>query len=160
MRVVCKTNPGDLNAFYEFLLPYLQGNFMGQRVTTATAFAEMVSHCNQDKELLQNLVNNLLTIMVDDNLKLMALRGLGNIAAAGKDEVNRFASTVIDALMCSIDSPDESMAMEAMSGLARSASIQSNPIQSNPIQSSSQSICKAQRYGTTQPLLILLAVLG
>lgn len=37
----------------------------------------------------------------------------------GKDEVNKFGTTIIDALMCSIDSPDEITAMEAMNGLSK-----------------------------------------
>ena len=119
MRVECTERKEAMGSFYEFLLPYLQGNFIGQRVVTSTIFAEMISHSAEDKELLQALINNLLTIMVDDQLKLMACRGLGNIADAGKEEVNRFSSTVIDALMCSIDSPDEILAMEAMNGLSR-----------------------------------------
>jgi hypothetical protein len=45
--------------------------------------------------------------------------GLGNVSYVGKDEVNKFGTTIIDALMCSIDSPDEITAMEAMNGLSK-----------------------------------------
>jgi len=118
-RVVCETQPDEMSDIYHFILPYLQGNFSGQRVVTAAIFAEMISHIKNDRDLLQALINNLLTIIVDDNLKLMAIRGLGNIADAGAEEVNRFSTTIIDALMCAIDNPDEALAMEAMNGLAR-----------------------------------------
>lgn len=119
VRVICKEQADEMPAIYQFILPYLQGNFTGQRIVTATVFAEMISHVKNDRELLQSLINNELTIIVDEKLKLMAIRGLGNIADAGAEEVNRFSSTVIDALMCAIDNPDLALAMEAMNGLAR-----------------------------------------
>jgi len=119
VRVVCEHQPDEMPTIYQFILPYLQGNFTGQRIVTATVFAEMISHVKNDRELLQSLINNELTIIVDDKLRLMAIRGLGNIADAGAEEVNRFSSTVIDALMCAIDNPDEVLAMEAMNGLSR-----------------------------------------
>jgi len=119
VRVVCENQPDEMAPIYQFILPYLQGNFTGQRIVTAAVFAEMISHVKNDRELLQSLINNELTIIVDEKLKLMAIRGLGNIADAGAEEVNRFSSTVIDALMCAIDNPDEEMAMAAMNGLSR-----------------------------------------
>jgi len=119
VEVVCETQADEMPSIYQYILPYLQGNFTGQRIVTATVFAEMISHVKNDRELLQSLINNELTIIVDEKLKLMAIRGLGNIAAAGAEEVNRFSSTVIDALMCAIDSSDETLAMEAMNGLSR-----------------------------------------
>eukprot|EP00012_Vannella_robusta_P000552 CAMPEP_0206186026 /NCGR_PEP_ID=MMETSP0166-20121206/2167_1 /ASSEMBLY_ACC=CAM_ASM_000260 /TAXON_ID=95228 /ORGANISM="Vannella robusta, Strain DIVA3 518/3/11/1/6" /LENGTH=1620 /DNA_ID=CAMNT_0053601351 /DNA_START=1 /DNA_END=4863 /DNA_ORIENTATION=- len=119
VKAVCVNQPDEMPTIYQFILPYLQGNFTGQRIVTATVFAEMISHVKNDRELLQSLINNELTIIVDEKLKLMAIRGLGNIADAGAEEVNRFSSTVIDALMCAIDSKDEELAMEAMNGLSR-----------------------------------------
>lgn len=119
IRAICEAQPDNLADIYHFILPYLQGNFIGQRIVTAAIFAEMISHLKNDRDLLQALINNLLSVIVDENLKLMGIRGLGNIADAGAEEVNRFSTTVIDALMCAIDSSDEAMAMEAMNGLSR-----------------------------------------
>jgi len=57
--------------------------------------------------------------MSEDSTKLQVLRGLGNIASAGVTEVNRYAPTVIDALMCAIDDPNETIAREAINGLSK-----------------------------------------
>ena len=57
--------------------------------------------------------------MSEDPTKLQVLRGLGNIAVAGVTEVNRYAPTVIDALMCAIDDPNETIAREAINGLSK-----------------------------------------
>jgi len=79
----------------------------------------MISHCSDNRDLLQYLINNILSIMVDEKLKLITLIGLGNVAHTGPETTNLFAPTVIDALMCSIDAPDEVLAMEAMNGLTK-----------------------------------------
>ena len=79
VRTVCKSNPEFLEPMFEFILPYLQGNFIGQRIVTAAVFAEMISHVKNNRALLQNLINNLLTIMADDNLRLMSLKGTFNL---------------------------------------------------------------------------------
>jgi len=100
-------------------LPYLKGNFLGQRLVTSTIFAEFMNHIQEDKALLQDLVNSLLSSLMDESIKLQALRGLGNVASTGLTEVNRYAPTIIDALMCSIDDANEVIAMEAMNGLSK-----------------------------------------
>jgi hypothetical protein len=44
---------------------------------------------------------------------------LGNVGAAGAAETNKYAPTILDALMSSIDDANEDIAMEAMNGLAK-----------------------------------------
>jgi hypothetical protein len=73
----------------------------------------------EDKNLLQQLVNCILQSLADPTVKLPALRGLGNIVAVGSEEANKYAPTVLDALMSSIDDSNEVIAMEAMNGLAK-----------------------------------------
>lgn len=72
-----------------------------------------------DKALLQQVLNCLLASLVDSNVKMCVLIGLGNIGAAGAVEANKYAPTVLDALMSSIDDADETIAMEAMRGLSK-----------------------------------------
>src|SRR6185437_15005344 len=57
--------------------------------------------------------------LVDSNVKMCVIIGLGNIGSAGAAEANKYAPTVLDALMSSIDDADESISMDAMRGLAK-----------------------------------------
>lgn len=43
-RAICKAHPDEMNNIFQFLLPYLKGNYMGQRVVAATVFAEFINH--------------------------------------------------------------------------------------------------------------------
>jgi len=100
----------------------LKGNYVGQRVVVATVFAEFINHC-KDQVLLQKIVNCILTSLVDPSIKLQSLIGLGNITAVGSEEANKYAPTILDALMSSIDDQNEELAMEAMNGLSKVFSI-------------------------------------
>jgi len=79
----------------------------------------LLSHSKEDKELLQRLLNCLLSAQADLNIKLVSMRGLANIVNTGQEETNRYAQTVIDCLVSSIDDVDEVIAMESMMNLSR-----------------------------------------
>jgi len=91
---------------------------VGQKIVAATVLAEFVNHC-KDPNLLQELIYKLLSSLVDPSIKLQCLRGLGNIVSVGTEEANKYAPTVLDALMSSIDEINEVNAMQAMNGLAK-----------------------------------------
>jgi len=57
--------------------------------------------------------------LVESHIKIQALRGLGNIVSVEREEANKWAPTVLDALLTSIDDQNESIAMEAMQGLSK-----------------------------------------
>lgn len=116
---VAKSHRNEMKEIFEFLLTYMKGNFSGQRVIAATVIAEFVGQCKSNKELLSRLVNCLLSSLADPIVKLQALKGLGNIVSVGLDQANTYASTILDALMSSIDDSNETIAMEAMNGLSR-----------------------------------------
>jgi len=101
------------------MLPYLRGNYTPQRVVTASVFSAFVNHSKDDRELLQKLINSLLSSIVDPNVKLLTLKGLSNVIANGPEQTNRYAPTIIDALVSSIDDQDEVTAMESMLGLSK-----------------------------------------
>ena len=114
----CQSYPDSVLDMYNFILPYAKGNFPGQRLMVTSAFAEMMNW-SKDDEILQNIVNALLISMNDDNLRLQSIIGLGNSAASGEERANKFAASVIDALMSVIDHSDEDICMESMNGLDR-----------------------------------------
>jgi hypothetical protein len=61
----------------------------------------------------------MLSSLADPTIKIQCLRGLGNIVGVGAEEANRYASTVLDALMANIDDSNETIAMEGMNGLSK-----------------------------------------
>jgi hypothetical protein len=118
-ETIGKSRPDEMSRMYEFLLPFMKGNFIGQKVVAATVIAEFVNHCKYDQSLLQKLVNTLLLSLSDTSVKLQSLRGLGNIVSVSIEEANKYAPTILDALISSIDDQNDAVAMEAMNGLAK-----------------------------------------
>jgi hypothetical protein len=115
---MCRGHGGEIGRVYEFLLPYIKANFAPQRIVVSTVFAELVNHC-KDPPLLHKLINTLLNCLGDPLIKLHGLRGLGNIVSANPVDANKYAPTVLDALLSSIDDAREGVAMEAMTGLSK-----------------------------------------
>lgn len=116
---VCKSHPTEMDGVYNFLYPFLKGNFVGQRIVAATVLAEFINHCQNNQNLLSKLVTCILSSLRDPTIKLQSLIGLGNIVAVGTEEANQYAPTVLDALMSSIDDQNEILALEAMNGLSK-----------------------------------------
>ncbi len=78
-----------------------------------------ISHAGADSTLVEALINALLGALLDPVVKIMCLRGFGNIVSAGVDVVNKYSQTVLDALLSAVDSQEEAVALEAMTGLAK-----------------------------------------
>jgi hypothetical protein len=93
--------------------------FAGNDLLVWVAFVQQLTVPQGDTELLQKLVNSLLGAIVDLNVKLLSLKGLSNIVSNGQEQVNRYAPTIIDVLVSSIDDHDEVIAMESMLGLSK-----------------------------------------
>mgnify|MGYP002386570843 CR=1 FL=1 len=73
----------------EFLAPYLSHNFNTQRITVAAIFSSFISCCEGNVELLTSLINSILVRLGDTDfyVKILVLRGLGNVADCGEEEV-------------------------------------------------------------------------
>lgn len=97
----------------------MKSNYSAQCQVSAAIIAELVNHSKDDKELLQRLINQLLNSLARTEIKLQALRGMSNIVSAGREELNRYSTTVLDALMSNIEDPQDVVALEAMRGLYR-----------------------------------------
>ena len=74
-------------------------------------------------ELLQSLLNTLLVRLADTNqsVRLLLLLGFGNLASNGPEEVNRYSTTILSALMSGMEDVNgkPELVMAAMDGLAR-----------------------------------------
>jgi HEAT repeat protein len=121
VRGMCGQHPEHMSQLFAFLSTFLQGNYEGQRLAAAAALAEMVAHCSgaEKTQLLDGLINTLLGALTDSALKIMCLRGLSNVVGAGADMVNRYSQTILDALLSNVDSQEEPVSLEAMTGLAK-----------------------------------------
>eukprot|EP01117_Protostelium_nocturnum_P011732 TRINITY_DN4276_c0_g1_i1.p1 TRINITY_DN4276_c0_g1~~TRINITY_DN4276_c0_g1_i1.p1 ORF type:complete len:1650 (+),score=410.28 TRINITY_DN4276_c0_g1_i1:183-5132(+) len=116
---VCKVHPEHMQSICELLIPYLKANYLGQKVVVSSVFAQFIEHSGGNKKLLDFLVNRLLGSLVDYPIKFHCLTGLGNIASLSNEDANKYAPTVLDALLSSIDDRDDNIAQEAMNGLAK-----------------------------------------
>jgi len=117
--LVVKRHTNEMRSIFKTIQPYLKANFNGQRFITAYTLGEMVNHVNTDNDLLDQLITHLLTSLVDPLLKIPGLRGLSNIVSCPPDQINKYAPTILDALMSSIDDRLDDVALESMNGLAK-----------------------------------------
>lgn len=118
-RGIFMQRPEHMAGLYAFLVTFMQGNYDGQRLVSAAVLAEMVAHCGNNAQLVEAVINTLLGSLLDPVVKIMCIRGFGNIVSAGVEMVNRYSQTILDALLSAVDSQEEAVALEAMNGLAK-----------------------------------------
>jgi len=108
-----------ITKLYTVMAPFLRGNYPEQRVVAITTFAELIAHSEKYPDLLKKLMVAMTEGLAEPMLKLFVLKGLGNVALAGPDAANLYASTVIDALTPPLSGGDETLTLEAMNGLGK-----------------------------------------
>ncbi|RUS75918.1 hypothetical protein EGW08_016306 [Elysia chlorotica] len=107
------------------LTSVLSSLYETQRITVAAFFAELINQKGAgDMDLVQLIMNSLLGRLVDDShiVRMLCVRGLGNIASVGKEQVQSYATTILSAMMAGMDDkedPEDYITIEAMSGLSR-----------------------------------------
>ena len=96
----------------------------GSRADAAQKNHQHGAHRGQENpELLQTLLNTLLVRLADANqtVRLLLLQGFGNLSSNGPEEVNRYSTTILSALMSGMDdingAPD--LVLAAMDSLSR-----------------------------------------
>ncbi|PRP83406.1 hypothetical protein PROFUN_09434 [Planoprotostelium fungivorum] len=119
VSAVCRFHPEVKEELCQVLLPYLKGNYVGQKILVASVFAQLVEFSGGNLRLLDFLINRLLAGLVDSSIKIHCIVGLGNIVAVGIEDGNKYAPTILDALLSSIDDRDDNIAQQAMNGLAK-----------------------------------------
>ncbi|XP_076448959.1 maestro heat-like repeat-containing protein family member 1 isoform X1 [Babylonia areolata] len=99
--------------------------YENQRVTVAAFFAELINQqCAGDDSLVELIMNSLLGRLVDTShiVRMLCIRGLGNISSVGKEQVQKYSTTILSAMMAGMDDkedPEDYITIEAMSGLSR-----------------------------------------
>jgi maestro heat-like repeat-containing protein family member 1 len=116
---VAKNRPELLVSVYNFLLPYLRSSFVGQKLASATVLGELINYSKDDNSLLSNLVNAMLNSMIDQTMKIQALSGLSNVASCTSQQLDSYATTVLDALLSHVEDANESVSMSALNGLRK-----------------------------------------
>ncbi|KFD65737.1 hypothetical protein M514_13667 [Trichuris suis] len=98
------------------------------RVVVAATLAAFMKHCSgQNEDLVESIVNGLLSGLVDSQLAVrkVSVRGLGNVAHAEEEIFARYSNSALAAMMAGLedvcDFKDE-IVFEAMQGLSKLAS--------------------------------------
>eukprot|EP01125_Pyxidicula_operculata_P019218 TRINITY_DN694_c5_g1_i1.p1 TRINITY_DN694_c5_g1~~TRINITY_DN694_c5_g1_i1.p1 ORF type:complete len:1709 (+),score=479.86 TRINITY_DN694_c5_g1_i1:28-5154(+) len=116
---VAKRHPNELRAIFKFMLPYLKASFFNQRTVVAYAMGELINHSSGDNELLDLLISHLLNAQSDPIIKIPALRGISNIVSCTPEQINKYAPTILDSYMSTLDSKQDDITLETMNGLAK-----------------------------------------
>ncbi|XP_071276135.1 maestro heat-like repeat-containing protein family member 1, partial [Agelaius tricolor] len=107
------------------LIPVLGSALECQRVTSSAFLAELLNHnVVNDLLLLEPLVDALTALEKDSCLlvRVLALRGLGNVASGSPEQIRRHGSQLLASMVNGMDDKDDPnnlLALEAMSSLSK-----------------------------------------
>ncbi|CAG2193325.1 unnamed protein product [Mytilus edulis] len=96
-----------------------------QRVTVAAFFSELINlKCAGNDDMIEMVMNSLLGRLVDSShmVRMLCIRGLGNVASNEKQQVQQYSTTVLSAMMAGMDDkedPEDLITTESMSGLSK-----------------------------------------
>uniref|UniRef100_A0A6Q2XT46 Maestro heat-like repeat family member 1 n=1 Tax=Esox lucius TaxID=8010 RepID=A0A6Q2XT46_ESOLU len=114
-----------LPAIVECLCPCLNNIYECQRVTITAFFSELLSHHVVTELMMMDvLMNNMMERISDPccTVRMLAVRGLGNIAVGSPEKVNKYAKELLAAMSSGMeekDDPGKHITLEAMSGLSK-----------------------------------------
>ncbi|CAN8183555.1 unnamed protein product [Coccothraustes coccothraustes] len=107
------------------LIPVLGSALDCQRVTSSAFLAELLSHnVVNDLVLLEPILDALTALEKDSCLlvRVLALRGLGNVASGSPEKIRRHGSQLLASMVTGMDDKDDPnnlLALEAMSSLSK-----------------------------------------
>ncbi|XP_011483379.1 maestro heat-like repeat-containing protein family member 1 isoform X1 [Oryzias latipes] len=114
-----------LPAIIECMCPFLNNIYECQRITVTAFFSELLNHhVVTELMLIDVLLNNMMERVSDPccTVRMLAVRGLGNIATGSPEKVNKYAKELLAAMSSGMeekDDPGKLIAHEAMSGLSK-----------------------------------------
>ncbi|XP_007552540.1 maestro heat-like repeat-containing protein family member 1 isoform X2 [Poecilia formosa] len=124
-RAMAKHAGPRLPAIVESLCPSLNNIYECQRITVTAFFSELLNHHVATELLLIDvLMNNMMERISDPccTVRMLAVRGLGNIAVGSPEKVNKYAKELLAAMSSGMeekDDPGKLITLEAMSGLSK-----------------------------------------
>uniref|UniRef100_A0A671LQ92 Maestro heat-like repeat-containing protein family member 1 n=1 Tax=Sinocyclocheilus anshuiensis TaxID=1608454 RepID=A0A671LQ92_9TELE len=122
-RAMAKHAGPRLPAIVEGLCPSLCNIYECQRITVTAFFSELLNHhVVTELMILDMLMNNMMERITDTcgTVRMLAVRGLGNIAVGSPEKVNKYAKELLAAMSSGMeekDDPGKLITLEAMSGM-------------------------------------------
>ncbi|KAM3873621.1 maestro heat-like repeat-containing protein family member 1 [Diretmus argenteus] len=124
-RAMAKHAGPRLPSIVECLCPCLNNIYECQRTTVIAFFSELLNHHVVTELMLMDvLMNNMMERISDPccTVRMLAVRGLGNIAVGSPEKVNKYAKELLAAMSSGMeekDDPGKLITLEAMSGLSK-----------------------------------------
>ncbi|XP_053350115.1 maestro heat-like repeat-containing protein family member 1 isoform X1 [Clarias gariepinus] len=112
-------------AIVESLCPSLSNIYECQRITVTAFFSELLNHhVVTELMMIDVLMNNMMERISDPccTVRMLAIRGLGNIASGSPEKVNKYAKELLAAMSSGMeekDDPGKLITLEAMSGMSK-----------------------------------------
>ncbi|XP_039593535.1 maestro heat-like repeat-containing protein family member 1 isoform X2 [Polypterus senegalus] len=124
-RAMAKHAGPRLPGIVESLCPSLSNIYECQRITVTAFFSELLNHhVVSELMMMDMLMNNMMERISDpcNTIRMLSIRGLGNIAVGSPEKVNKYAKELLAAMSSGMeekDDPDKQITLEAMSGLSK-----------------------------------------
>ncbi|XP_061529897.1 maestro heat-like repeat-containing protein family member 1 isoform X2 [Phycodurus eques] len=124
-RAMAKHAGPRLPTIVECLCPSLNNIYECQRITVTSFFSELLNHhVATELMFIDVLMNNMMERISDPSctVRMLAVRGLGNIAVGSPEKVNKYAKELLAAMSSGMeekDDPGKLITLEAMSGLSK-----------------------------------------
>ncbi|KAI4893277.1 hypothetical protein NFI96_019675 [Prochilodus magdalenae] len=124
-RAMAKHAGPRLPAIVESLCPSLSNIYECQRITITAFFSELLNHhVVTELMMMDMLMNNMMERISDPccTVRMLAIRGLGNVAVGSPEKVNKYAKELLAAMSSGMeekDDPGKLITLEAMSGLSK-----------------------------------------
>lgn len=124
-KAIAKHAGPRLPAIVECLCPSLNNVYECQRITVTAFFSELLNHhVVTELMLIDVLMNNMMERISDPSstVRMLSVRGLGNIAVGSPEKVNKYAKELLAAMSSGMeekDDPGKLITLEAMSGLSK-----------------------------------------
>lgn len=124
-RAMAKHAGPRLPAIVESICPSLNNIYECQRITVTAFFSELLNHhVATELMILDMLMNNMMERITDScsTVRMLAIRGLGNIAVGSPEKVNKYAKELLAAMSSGMeenDDPGKQITLEAMSGMSK-----------------------------------------
>ncbi|XP_062395570.1 maestro heat-like repeat-containing protein family member 1 isoform X2 [Sardina pilchardus] len=124
-RAMAKHAGPRLPAIVEALCPSLNNIYECQRIAVTAFFAELLNHHVVTELMMMDLLMNNMMERISEpccTVRMLALRGLGNIAVGSPEKVNKYAKELLAAMSAGMeekDDPGKHITLEAMSGLSK-----------------------------------------